>query len=104
VSFIRHEKIYRYDRQGEVGQTTNLPRDHRFDESSTGYSFVSCSPAAPTSASPAADSFSLYPAAVQFSAAKRKLSLNPPVSTEGSTSFPFAVRRAAETLRSNHQI
>jgi hypothetical protein len=86
VSFIRHEKIYRYDRHGEVGQTTNLPGDHRFDESSAGYSFVGCSPAVPTSASPAANSFSLYPAAVQFSAANRNLSPNPRVSTEGSTS------------------
>jgi hypothetical protein len=71
VSFIRHAKIYRYDRQGEAEQKANLPSDHRFDESSAGYSFVGCSPAAPTSASPAANSFSLYPAAVQFSAANR---------------------------------
>ena len=71
LSFIRHEKIYRCERQGEAEQKSNLPSDHRFDESSTGYSFVGCSPAAPTSASPAANSFSLYPAAVQFSAANR---------------------------------
>ena len=76
MSFIRHEKIYRYARQGEVEQKPNLPSDHRFDESSAGYSFVGCSPAAPTSASPAADSFSLYTAAVQFSAANRNCHSN----------------------------
>jgi hypothetical protein len=71
VSFIRHEKIYRHDVQGEAEHKSNFPIDHRCDESSAGYSFVGCSPAAPTSASPAVNSFSLYPAAVQFSAANR---------------------------------
>jgi hypothetical protein len=50
------------------------PGDHRSDESSTGYSFVGCSPAEPMSASPILRSFSLNPAAVQSSAANRKLS------------------------------
>src|ERR1017187_9381524 len=36
-----------------------LPTDHRSDESSTGYSFMGCSPAEPTSASPVLHSFSL---------------------------------------------
>ncbi len=71
MSFIRHEKIYRYDVQGKAEHQFNLPIDHRCDESSAGYSFVGCSPAEPTSASPAVNSFSLYPAAVQFSAANR---------------------------------
>ena len=71
MSFIRHEKIYRYDLEGEAEHKLNLPSDHRFDESSTGYSFVGSSPAEPTSASPAVNSFSLNPAAVQFSAANR---------------------------------
>jgi hypothetical protein len=71
VSFIRHQKIYRHDVQGEGELKSNFPSDHRCDESSAGYSFVGCSPAAPTSASPAVNSFSLYSAAVQFSAANR---------------------------------
>ena len=58
----------------EAEQTLLLPGDHRSDESSAGYSFTGCSPAVPTSASPAATSFSHYPAAVNCSAAKRNLS------------------------------
>ena len=71
MSFIRHKKIYRHDVQGEAEHRSSFPSDHRCDESSAGYSFVGCSPAAPTSASPAVPSFSLYSAAVQFSAANR---------------------------------
>jgi hypothetical protein len=71
VSFMRHKKIYRCGRQGEAERKSSLPSDHRFDESSAGYSFAGCSPAAPTSASPAVNRVSLYPTAVQFSAANR---------------------------------
>src|ERR1700733_9960540 len=75
MSFIRHKKIYRHDVQGEGEHKSNFPSDHRCDESSAGYSFAGCSPAAPTSASPAVNSFSLYSAAVQFSAANRNCPL-----------------------------
>jgi hypothetical protein len=71
VSFIRHKKIYRHDVQGEAEHRSNFPSDHRCDESSAGYSFVGCSPAAPTSALPATTSFSPYSVAVQFSAANQ---------------------------------
>ena len=55
MSFFRHREIYRSDRKRnkrrkptEVG----FPA-HRFDESPAGYSLAGCSPAEPTSASPA---------------------------------------------------
>src|ERR1700722_9146986 len=75
MSFSRHRKIYQSD-EPEGGRTEASPSlgDHRSDESSAGYSFLGCSPAVPTSASPAATSFSHYPAAVNCSAAKRNLS------------------------------
>ena len=75
MSFSRHKKIYQSDepKGGRTEGSTSLG-DHRSDESSAGYSFLGCSPAVPTSASPAATSFSHYPAAVNCSAAKRNLS------------------------------
>jgi hypothetical protein len=75
MSFSRHKKIYQSDepKGGRTEGSTSLG-DHRSDESSAGYSFLGCSPAVPTSASPAATSFSHYPAAVNRSAAKRNLS------------------------------
>jgi hypothetical protein len=75
MSFLRHKKIYQSDepKGGRTEASTSLG-DHRSDESSAGYSFLGCSPAVPTSASPAATSFSHYPAAVNCSAAKRNLS------------------------------
>ena len=48
----------------------HLPGDHRSDESSTGYSFMSCSPAELMSASPVIPSFSPNFAAVKAPAAK----------------------------------
>jgi hypothetical protein len=75
VSFSRHGKIYQSDGlEGKLNWPSNLPTDHRSDESSTGYSFMSCSPAEPMSASPVLHSFSRNLAAVQSSAANRKLS------------------------------
>jgi hypothetical protein len=45
VSFLRHLKIYRPDvLAGKLNLSFNFPRDHRSDESSTGYSFTGCSP------------------------------------------------------------
>jgi hypothetical protein len=73
MSFMRHGKIYQ---KGEVEPSPNLPDDHLFDESSAGYSFAGCSPAEPTSASPALHSFSLYYAAVQSSAVNRNCPSN----------------------------
>jgi hypothetical protein len=72
LSFLRHTKIYQSDGlKRELNCSFNSPTDHRSDESSTGYSFMGCSPAEPMSASPVLHSFSLYPAAVQSSAANR---------------------------------
>jgi len=51
MSFFRHEKIYRSDVKGESADA-NSP-DHRFDESSAGYSSAGWSPPEPASASPA---------------------------------------------------
>jgi hypothetical protein len=76
VSFIRHEKIYRHDVQGEAEHESNFPIDHRCDESSAGYSFVGCSPAVPTSASRAANSFSLYTLLLSISVANRNCPSN----------------------------
>jgi hypothetical protein len=76
MSFLRHEKIYRCDKlEGRLNEQSKLPTDHRFDESSTGYSFTGCSPAEPVSASPVLHSFSRKPAAVKSTAANRNLSL-----------------------------
>jgi transposase InsO family protein len=76
VSFLRHPKIYQSDGlEGKLNWPPNFPTDHRSDESSTGYSFMGCSPAEPTSASPVLHSFSLNLAAVQSTAANRNLSL-----------------------------
>jgi hypothetical protein len=75
VSFSRHGKIYQSDGLGgRLNWSSNLPTDHRSDESSTGYSFMGCSPAEPMSASPVLHSFSLNLAAVQSTAVNRELS------------------------------
>ena len=74
MSFLRHEKIYQSDGLKRELNGFNSLTDHRSDESSTGYSFMSCSPAEPMSASPVLHSFSLNLAAVQSSAVNRKLS------------------------------
>jgi hypothetical protein len=75
VSFIRHRKIYQFDGlKGKLDCTSNFPIDHRSDESSTGYSFMGCSPAEPMSASPVIHSFSLTPSAVKSTAVNRNLS------------------------------
>ena len=72
MSFSRHGKIYQSDGlEGKLNWPSNLPTDHRSDESSTGYSFMSCSPAELMSASPVLQSFSLNLAAVKLSAANR---------------------------------
>jgi putative transposase len=55
MSFFRHKEIYRSDvgsrTEGEPAETGSP--DHRCDESPAGYSLAGCSPAEPTSASPA---------------------------------------------------
>jgi hypothetical protein len=72
LSFLRHEKIYQFDGlKRELNGLFNSLTDHRSDESSTGYSFMSCSPAELMSASPVMQSFSLNPAAVKPPAANR---------------------------------
>ena len=72
MSFLRHEKIYQFDGlKRESNCSFNSLTDHRSDESSTGYSFMSCSPAELTSASPVLQSFSLNLAAVKPPAANR---------------------------------
>jgi hypothetical protein len=55
MSFFRHREIYRSDvRRWKTGKPTGAGSpDHRLDESPAGYSLVGCSPAEPTSASPA---------------------------------------------------
>jgi putative transposase len=50
LSFWRHEKIYRTDANGKPTRA-DFP-DHRFDESSVGYSLAGWSPPEPASASP----------------------------------------------------
>jgi putative transposase len=58
MSFFRHAEIYQSDgkrwRKRRKPTAVGLP-DHRFDESPAGYSLAGCSPAEPTSASPAED-------------------------------------------------
>jgi hypothetical protein len=72
LSFLRHEKIYQFDGfKRELNCSFNSLTDHRSDESSTGYSFMSCSPAELMSASPVLQSFLLNLAAVKPSAANR---------------------------------
>jgi hypothetical protein len=70
LSFLRHRKIYQSDGlKRELNYSFSPLTDHRSDESSTSYSFMSCSPAELTSASPVLQSFSLNLAAVKPSAA-----------------------------------
>ncbi len=46
MSFLRHKKIYQSDGlKRELNCSFNSLTDHRSDESSTGFSFMSCSPA-----------------------------------------------------------
>ena len=76
MSFFRQAKIYRSDLlRWELDTKYNSRPDHRFDESSTGYSLTGCAPAEPASASPVLDSFSLYIATVHQTAANGNLSL-----------------------------
>ena len=94
MSFLRHEKIYQSDvHKRELNCSFSSLTDHRSDESSTGYSFMSCSPAELMSASPVLQSFSLILAAVKPSAVNRNcpsFSLSQP---EGSTpARPFNAR------------
>jgi hypothetical protein len=78
MSFFRHVKIYRSDLlRWELDTKYNSRLDHRFDESSTGYSSTGCAPAEPASASPVTHSFSLYGATVHQTAANANLSLFP---------------------------
>ncbi len=55
MSFFRHAEIYRSDRKHGRRRKPAVPGfpDHRLDESPTDYSLAGCSPAEPTSASPA---------------------------------------------------
>ena len=58
LSFFRHAEIYRpmWDSSWRsLGATTAAAPTHRLDEFPAGYSLVGCSPAVPTSASPAVD-------------------------------------------------
>ena len=50
--FFRHEKIYPFD-EGAIQPRRDRTPAHRLDEFSAGYSLAGCSPALPTSASPA---------------------------------------------------
>ena len=76
MSFLGHGKIYRSALpSGELSPRPGSPAcDHRFDESSTGYSLASCTPALLASASPAFYSFYLNKAAGQQKAANGNLS------------------------------
>ena len=70
MSFLRNEKIYQLDGlKRESNWSLSSLTDHRSDESSTGYSFMSCSPAELMSASPVLQSFLFILAAVKPSAA-----------------------------------
>jgi hypothetical protein len=72
LSFLRHRKIYQFDGlKRKLNCSFSSLTDHRSDESSTGYSFMSCSPAELMSPSPAPNGFSLNRAAVKSSAANR---------------------------------
>jgi hypothetical protein len=72
LSFLRHKKIYQSDGlKRELNCSFNSLTDHRSDESSTGYSFMSCSPAELMSASPVQTASRSTPAAVKLSAANR---------------------------------
>jgi transposase InsO family protein len=54
MSFFRHGEIYQSDEEGSSGERPKSRSPaHRPDESPTGYSLASCSPAEPASASPA---------------------------------------------------
>jgi hypothetical protein len=76
MSFVRHRKIYRSDQESREWDSSCPSRPaHRLDESSAGYSLSGCAPAAPDSASPVSDSFSLYSATVYQTAANGNLSL-----------------------------
>jgi hypothetical protein len=93
VSFFRHVKIYRSDLlRWELDTKYNSRPDHRFDESSTGYSSTGCAPAEPASASPVTHSFSLYGATVHQTAAYANLSLFPLSQQKGAlhTVSPFS--------------
>jgi hypothetical protein len=86
LSFLRHKKIYQSDGlKRELNCSFHSLTDHRSDESSTGYSFMSCSPAELMSASPASNSFSLNPCCYKALSSQPQLSLFLAVSTEGST-------------------
>ena len=86
MSFLRHKKIYQSDGlKRELNCSFNSLTDHRSDESSTGYSFMSCSPAELMSASPVLQSFSLNPCCCKAPSSQPQLSLFFAVSSEGCT-------------------
>ncbi len=88
MSFFRQGKIYRSDLlRWELDTKYNSRPDHRFDESSTGYSSTGCAPAEPASASPVTHSFSLYDATVHQTAANANLSLFPLSQQKGALQF-----------------
>jgi hypothetical protein len=92
LSFLRHKKIYQSDGlKRELNCSFSSLTDHRSDESSTGYSFMSCSPAELMSASPVLQSFSLNLAAVRPPAVNRNCPSFFAVSTKGSTPSPSPV-------------
>jgi hypothetical protein len=72
MSFLRHREIYHFD-EGAIPQDHALA--HRNDEFPAGYSSVSCSPALPTSASPANAIMVWFTSAAKNFAANGNLSL-----------------------------
>jgi hypothetical protein len=52
ASVWRHGEIYRKGRRPSLGQASTRPSSQPFDEFPVGYSWASCSPAEPASASP----------------------------------------------------
>jgi hypothetical protein len=99
MSFYRHRKIYRSDvASRELNSTlSSLADDHRFDESSTGYSSAGCSPAEPASASPVDNSLVQNQAAVNKNAANGNLSLISLSQLRGAVHTIFTASSPLET-------
>src|ERR1700687_4323026 len=91
MSFFRHLNIFRSELlRWELDTKYNSRPDHRFDESSTGYSSTGCAPAEPASDSPVTHSFSLYDATVHQTAANANLSLLPLSQQKGALQCSIA--------------
>ncbi len=95
MSFVRHREIFRSDlSRRELDIECNSRTDHRFDESSTGYSLMGCAPAEPLSASPVVPSFSLNNATVHQTAANGNLSLISLSQRKGALQFVLGLSAA----------